>query len=90
MKLWRGQPDNWSWKPSAREKGRFWLGLAGVSYSLAAVSFLTPGSSSFTGRWGWLHRTFFDAFGPKGDVILFAFIGTACLTYGLLKHRSDE
>lgn len=90
MKLWRGQPEYWNWKPSAKEKGRFLLGLAAVFYSLGAVAYLTPQTSSLTGRWGWMHRIFFDVFGPKGDVILLATIGTASLIAGLLKYRANE
>lgn len=82
MKLWPGQPDNW--KPTAKDKGRFWAGLALCSFALAASVFISPSSSSLTGRWGWLHRIFFNEFGAAGDLILYMLIGAVALTVGVM------
>ena len=90
MKLWRGQPDNWAWKPSRADIGRFWLGIAGVFYVLSFVSYASPSASSGTGRWGWLHRLSSSAFGPNGDIILFALLGSVCLLFGLLNFRESK
>ena len=88
MKLWRGQPDNWSFVPSSAEKGRLWLGLGAVFYALGLVAFLSPSPSS--GRWSWLHNLSVSAFGPRGDVILYVIVGTACVVAGAryLRRRS--
>jgi hypothetical protein len=90
MKLWRGQPDNWKWKPSARDVARLWLGLAACFFVLGYVAWESPSNSSSTGRWSWLKRIAFDLFGPNGDAILFAAVGTTCLIAALLKYRTDE
>lgn len=88
MKLWRGQPDNWNWKPSAKEKAFLWLGFGGVCYLLAFSAYSSPSQSSRTGRWGWLHEIFFNAFGPNGDIVLYSAAGTACVLFGLLSYKS--
>jgi hypothetical protein len=90
MKLWRGQPDNWTWKPSPGDMGRFWLGLAGVSYVLSFAAFASPSASSGTRRLAWLHRLSTNVFGPNGDVILFALLGTVCLLVGLVSFRRPK
>ena len=63
------------WKLSPAELARFWIGLSAVFYALSAVSY---------------YRIFIEAFGPKGDVMLFVAIGTACLIAGVLKYRANE
>ena len=79
MKIWRGQPDDW--KPTNKDKGRFWLGLSLVSFLLAASSFSNATQPPFTGRWGWLHQMFFDAFGSHGDLAMYClFAGIALVT----------
>ena len=83
MKLFRGQPDNWKWKPSQRESARIWLGLALVFYVLAAVSYSSTEPSNTTGRWGWLVRMAIDVFGPQGESILYSLEGTAFLIIGI-------
>jgi hypothetical protein len=87
MKLWRGQPDNWNWKPSIKEKAIAWLGLGGAFYLGALFDFLSPSQSSRTGRWGWLHEIFFNAFGASGDIVLYSAAGTACVVSGLLIYK---
>ena len=90
MKLWRGQSDNWEWKPSTRDIARIWLGLALVFLSLTLVSVLNPSNEPATGRWGWVHRAFQGAFGANGDIVLYASLGGVCLVYGVLKFRSAQ
>ena len=77
MKVWRGQPDNWSWKPSSTDKARLWLAFAGLFYVLALVT--SPSNSPSAGRWAWLHHLSAKVFGPNGDIILYTIFGTACL-----------
>lgn len=88
MKHWRGQPDNWKWKPSGRDVAFSWLGLGAVFLFLALSSFLSPSHSSHTGRWRWVHERFFDMFGANGDIVLYSSIGTAFLLFGALKLRA--
>ena len=84
MKLWREQPDGWNWKPTAKDKGRFWLGLSLCFFVLAAYAYSYPSLSVPSGRWGWLHRIFFAEFGAVGDVLLYSIVGTAALIAGAL------
>jgi hypothetical protein len=88
MKLWRGQPENWTWTPSHGDKGRLWVGLAGVFYLAAIVALASPSIFRASGRWGWLHSLSTKAFGPSGDIVLYAIIGSACLVTGLLYFRA--
>jgi hypothetical protein len=88
VKLWRGQPDNWVWKPTEREKARVWLGLAAAFYSLALVAYYSADRSSFGGLLGPFRRLAFNLLGWNGDLVVFAGIGSACLAYGLLKYRA--
>ncbi len=90
MKLWRGQPDNWMWTPSRVDKGRLWLGFAGVFYVLGILSFTYPESSAPTGRWAWLHNDLANAFGQNGDIALFASLGSACVVASLYHFRSHN
>jgi hypothetical protein len=90
MKLWRGQPDNWSWKPSAKERSLFWFGLGGVCLSAAMNSFLHPGHPPFIGREARLHQLFFQMFGPNGDVILYASIGVVCMVAGFSAYPEKK
>jgi hypothetical protein len=90
MKLWRGQPDNWVYRPSRADKGRFWLGLACVFYVLAVVESTSSSASALGGRWAWLHQMATAVFGPRGDMILFTFIGTACVAAGALYLRTPR
>lgn len=86
MKTFRGQPENWVWKPTPREVARLWVGFALMFYFLAAQQFYWPGNPQTTGRWGWLHRLALDAFGPSGEFILYALVGSICLAYGVWKY----
>ena len=92
MKLWRGQPDNFT--PSSmspREKGNLWLGLSGAFFVLALVSHYSLPSFPATGRWAWLHNAFFGLFGPSGDVFLFLVAGSAGIVATITYyHRSNE
>jgi hypothetical protein len=90
MKLWRGQPDNWHWKPSAKEIARAWIGLGAAFGVFALYSFWFPSQSSRTGRWGWLRQPFFSAFGPPGDVVLYSAIAVAFLVFGIRKYRASR
>lgn len=88
MKHWRGQPDNWTWAPSRREKGRFWLGFAGVFYVLAILASTDPETRTPNGRWSWLHSVFANAFGQNSDIIVFAILGSACVAASLYHFNS--
>jgi hypothetical protein len=90
MKLWRGQPDNWTWTPSRGDKGRLWLGFAGAFYLLAVVALASPSSSRASERWAWVHSLSTKAFGASGDIILYAVIGTACFIAGLLYFKAPK
>lgn len=90
MKLWRGQPDNWNWKPSGRDTAFLWLGLGAIFYVLALSSFVSPSQSSRSGRWGWLHEIFFGMFGASGDIVLYAGVGTAFMLFGAFKFRARQ
>lgn len=90
MKLWRGQPDNWGWTPSRTDMGRLWLGFAGLFYVLGVIALASPSNSPSTGRWSWLHNLSAKAFGPSGDIILYAILGTACLVAGLNYFRTPK
>ncbi len=90
MKLWRGQPDNWTWTPSRIDKGRLWLGFAGLFYLLGALALASPSKEPATGRWAWLHHISATAFGPSGDIILYAILGTVCLVAGLNYFRATK
>lgn len=88
MKLWPGQPDNW--KPSAKDKGWVWVGLAICCFTLASNACFFPSTSLHSGRWGWLHQVLFNAFGASGDVILELLLGTIALSYGLISLRDKS
>ena len=90
MKLWRGQPDNWTWKPSDRDLASMGFGFGACFYLLGLVEFLSPSQSSRTGRWGWLHEAFFRVFGASGDIALYSIVGTAFVLYGFLKFRASK
>lgn len=91
MKLWRGQPDNWKWKPSTREIARFWIGIGAFFYFLGLVAFFEPsGPPSGRRAIAQLRRVAYDALGANADVILSVAMGTICLVYGLVKYRSNE
>ncbi|WP_296749141.1 hypothetical protein [Thiobacillus sp.] len=87
MKLWRDQPNNWNWKPSVKEMTFIWLGFGGVFYLLAFSAYSSPSQSSRTGRWGWLHEIFFNAFGANGDIVLYSAAGTACVVASIFVYR---
>lgn len=88
MKLWRGQPDNWIWKPTAREIARAWIGLGAAFAALACYAFWFPSASMQTGRWAWLYKMAIATFGPQGDVILYAIVALIFLGIGVRKYRS--
>ena len=89
MKIWRGQPDNWVWKPTSRDIARFWIGIGIAFFGLGAVHLLSPSPVSRTGLWAWLHIAFFNAFGNNSEIVLFGTLGTACLIYGAAKWRRN-
>ena len=41
MKLWRGQPDNWVWKPTARDIARGWIGVGALFLSEVVLGLLS-------------------------------------------------
>ena len=84
MKLFRGQPDNWVWKPTLREVGRINVGFAFIFYVFAVCEFYSPMSPSR--RWAWLESLALDVFGPDGKLILLVLIGTALLINGIRKY----
>jgi hypothetical protein len=88
MKVWRGQPDNWTWKPTALELARAWIGLGGFFVLLALYSFCFRPALRGTGRWAWVHKVAFAAFGPHGDIVLYSLVGAAFLFFGIRKYRS--
>ena len=90
MKLWRGQPDNWIWKPTARDLARIWFGFSVVFFALCVMVMKSPSTFTLTGRWKWLHQLFTNAFGSNGDIILYAGLGSACLICGIIKFRAKE
>jgi polyferredoxin len=82
MKLWRGQPENWTFRPTPREVARVQIGLAAVFYAMAWVEYLSPTPPS-----GSITRMVVSLFGPTGEAWFFAAAGTALLFAGLLKYR---
>ena len=85
MKNFRGQPDNWKWKPTNKEIANIWLVFGAIFYLMAFVAFTSPSQTSFTGRWGWLHSIFFNMIGANGDIVLYSGLGTASLLFGVFK-----
>jgi len=88
MKLWRGQPDNWKFKPTARERANAWMGIGAMFVVMACYEFWFP--SAHTGRWAWLHKMAASAFGPHGNVVLYSIIAAAFLFFGIRKYRSSS
>lgn len=68
MKLFRGQPDHDHWcKPfTPKEKANVWAGLGALLLIMGAMTWLTPDTPPFTGKWAWLYGSLHDAFGPHG------------------------
>lgn len=89
MKLWRGQPDNWKYRPTSRDIAYAWLGIGISSAVLSLYSFLHP-QISFTGRWAWLQQLFFNLVGPNGVAVLFLVIGTAFIAATIAKLKSQN
>jgi UDP-N-acetyl-D-mannosaminuronic acid transferase (WecB/TagA/CpsF family) len=89
MKLWRGQPENWVWKPTAHEIAYAWIGLGAMFVLLAAYEFRFP-SASHTGRLSWLYNAAIATLGPRGVVILYAAIASAFLIFGIRKLLSSR
>ncbi len=90
MKVFDRQPDSKNWKTSTRQLTQAWFGFAVICYFLALIAFLSPSQSSHTGKWGWLHVGFFDAFGVHGDTVLFGTSGTVCLIFGIMSYRASR
>jgi len=90
MKLWRGQPDGWAWKPTGRDIARAWIGLGVIFLLLALHTLWFPSASSRTGRWRWLIDVFLAAFGPQGQVVLYSIIAAAFLFFGIRKYRATS
>jgi hypothetical protein len=88
MKLWRGQPDNWRFKPTARELAHAWTGIGAMFVVLAFYEFRFP--RSHNERWSWLHDMAIAAFGPRGSVVLYSIIGAAFIVFGIHKCRSSR
>ena len=91
MKLWRGQPDNWKWKPSTRDTARLLIGFGAFFYVLGFIALVEP-SGPPTGQRpvAQFRRAAYEILGPSSDVILCMVLGTFLLVCGLLKYRSDE
>jgi hypothetical protein len=65
----------------------FWLGM-GVMFALMAMrEWELPSMPPFTGRWGWLDRVAFEAFGAKGVFVLFTVAAVGAIAYGLMLQR---
>ncbi len=90
MKNFRGQPDNWKWKPTNKDISNIWLSFGVVFFLMAYVEFTSPSQSSLSGRWGWLHAIFFDAFGTSGDIVLYSGLATASLLFGFYKLKATQ
>lgn len=90
MKLFRGQPDNWQWKPSNKDTAYLWLSFGACFYLMAFLAFTSPTKISFTGHWGWLHAIFFNLFGANADTVLYASLGTASLFFGFLRLKAPK
>lgn len=75
---------------SPKEKGNLWLGLSSVSFSLAAVSYVSPSSSPATGRWAWLHNAFSSLFGAWSEVALFSVLGSVGVMVALSNFRAAQ
>ena len=88
MKLWRGQPDNWTFKPTARELAHAWTGMGGMFVVMVCYELWFP--SAHTGRWDWLHNMAVSAFGPQGSVVLYSIVAAAFLFFGIREYRSSS
>lgn len=75
---------------SAKDKGRFWLGLSACFVVLGASAYVSPSLSSQSGRWGWIHQAFFNEFGAAGDVILYSLLAVVALVAGLKNLSAKE
>jgi len=82
MKLWRGQPDNWVFRPTPRDVARVWMGLGAFFLVLAWVRSVSP-TTSDTGVLGPLYRIVFS---PYGCTV----IGVLLLVAGVLKYRRNR
>lgn len=75
---------------SPKEKGNLWLGISGVFFLLAAVSYISPSSSPSTGRWAWLHNAFSSLFGAWSEVVLFAVLGSIGVLVAAFNFRAAQ
>ena len=66
-----------------KDKGKIWFGFSLVFFLLAANAFSKTTQPPFTGRWGWLHQMFFDAFGGHGDLAMYSLFGGITLATGI-------
>jgi hypothetical protein len=87
-----GSVSQVKWKPSVKEKGRIWLAFGLVFVALAVVEYLDTSDPSRSGRWSWIKRPFFEAFGDNGDVVLSLIAAMAAIIYGsvLLLRREEQ
>ncbi|MDR0775356.1 MAG: hypothetical protein LBE81_01780 [Azonexus sp.] len=68
MKLFRGQPDHDYWrKPfTPTEKVNVWAGLGALSLLMGGMHWSNPPEPPFTGKWSWVYRPLYEAFGSQG------------------------
>jgi len=68
MKLFRGQPDHDHWRRpfTPTEKANAWAGIGAILLIMGVMKWLDPDVPPFTGRWSWLYRSLYEAFGPRG------------------------
>lgn len=95
MKRWRGEPDNFKfiYKPTPREKGHMWLGMACADFFLAAYAYFYPPTKPATGLFRAIHNIFLNYYGMLGDVVLYLLLGTAFSLfafYGYLQPATPE
>lgn len=90
MKLWRGQPDGWTWKPTRLDKIRFSFGFAAFFYPVAAIEFMWPSTPPHSGRWGWLYRLLSEVPPQNGYLVSMVIVGTFSLVAGIYHLKGSE
>ena len=85
MKLFRGQPDNFRWKPSRKDVAFVWLGLGIIALILAAQEYTSPSQSPSAGKLAWLRDIFIESFGSNGGLVMYSSFGVLFISYGIIK-----